>query len=82
MVKLQSGNELVFRVAIAIPVYRLFDYRPPEQFELAWIKPGIRLEVPFGNTKKIAFLVECIQHSDIDIGKLKRVERIFKQRAT
>jgi primosomal protein N' (replication factor Y) len=81
MVKLQSGNELVFRVAIAIPVYRLFDYRPPEQFELAWIKPGIRLEVPFGNTKKIAFLVECIQHSDIDIGKLKRVERILDEKS-
>ncbi len=80
MVKLQSGNELIFRVAIAVPVYRLFDYLAPEQFGLTPVKPGIRLEVPFGKAKKIAFLVECVQHSDIDISKLKRVERILDEK--
>jgi len=80
MVKLQNKNELIFRVAIAVPVYRLFDYLAPEQFEPAHIKPGIRLEVPFGKAKKIAFLVECVEHSDIDIGKLKRVERILDEK--
>ncbi len=81
MVKLQSGGELIFRVAIALPVYRLFDYLAPEQFEPTHIKPGIRLEVPFGKTKKIAFLVECVQHSDIDMAKLKRVERILDEKS-
>jgi len=52
MAKLQSGSESVFRVAIAVPVYRLFDYLAPEQFEPTHIKPGIRLEVPFGKAKK------------------------------
>lgn len=80
MVKLQNGNELIFRVAIAVPVYRLFDYLAPEQFGLIPVKPGIRLEVPFGKAKKIAFLVECVQHSDIDISKLKRVERILDEK--
>jgi primosomal protein N' (replication factor Y) len=79
MAKLQNKNELIFRVAVALPVHRLFDYLAPEQFESANIKPGIRLEVPFGKAKKIAFLVECVQHSDIDIGKLKRVERILDE---
>ncbi|MGZ4953686.1 MAG: primosomal protein N' [Methylobacter sp.] len=81
MAKLQSGNKSVFRVAIAVPVYRLFDYLAPEQFEPTHIKPGIRLEVPFGKAKKIAILVECVQHSDIDIGKLKRVERILDEKS-
>ena len=80
MVKLQCGSELIFRVAIAIPVNRLFDYLAPEQFETSKIKPGIRLEVPFGKTNKIAFLVECVQHSDIDSAKLKRVERILDEK--
>ncbi|MGZ5029656.1 MAG: primosomal protein N' [Methylobacter sp.] len=79
MVKWQNKNELIFRVAIAVPVYRLFDYLAPEQIEPANIKPGIRLEVPFGKAKKIAFLIECVQHSYIDIGKLKRVERILDE---
>ncbi|HEY8159181.1 MAG TPA: primosomal protein N' [Methylobacter sp.] len=80
MVKRQNKGELIFRVAIAVPVYRLFDYLAPEQLEPAHIKPGIRLEVPFGKAKKIAFLIECVQHSDIDIGKLKRVERILDEK--
>jgi len=79
MAKLQNGNGLIFRVAIALPVYRLFDYLAPEQLRQTEIKPGIRLEVPFGKARKIAFLIECVQHSDIDIGKLKRVERILDE---
>ncbi|HEY8036109.1 MAG TPA: primosomal protein N' [Methylobacter sp.] len=79
MAKLQDKNELIFRVAIALPVYRLFDYLVPEQLALPHIKPGIRLEVPFGKSKKIAYLIECVQHSDMDIGKLKRVERILDE---
>jgi primosomal protein N' (replication factor Y) len=79
MANLQNTNELIFRVAIALPVNQLFDYLAPECVESINFKPGIRLEVPFGSAKKIAFLVECVQHSDIDIGKLKRVERILDQ---
>jgi primosomal protein N' (replication factor Y) len=80
MAKLQNRNELIFRVAIAVPVYRLFDYLAPDNIELADIKPGIRLEVPFGNAKKIAFLIECDQHSEMNIDKLKRVERILDEK--
>ena len=80
MAKLQNRIELIFRVAIAVPVYRLFDYLAPDNIELAHIKPGIRLEVPFGKAKKIAFLVDCVQHSEIDIAKLKRVERILDEK--
>lgn len=79
MAKLQNKNELIFRVAIALPVYRLFDYLAPEQLVPTHIKPGIRLEVPFGKAKKIAYLIECVQHSDMDIGKLKRVERMLDE---
>jgi primosomal protein N' (replication factor Y) len=79
MAKLQEKEELIFRVAIALPVYRLFDYLAPEQCALPPIKPGIRLEVPFGKVKKIAYLVECVQHSDMEIAKLKRIERILDE---
>ncbi|MFA6053112.1 MAG: primosomal protein N' [Methylobacter sp.] len=79
MAKLQNRNELIFRVAIAIPVYRLFDYLAPDNVDLAKVKPGIRLEVPFGKGKKVAFLVECVQHSDVGAGKLKQVERILDE---
>ncbi|MDD5631413.1 MAG: primosomal protein N', partial [Methylococcales bacterium] len=77
MAKLHPSNELIFRVAIPVPVYRLFDYLAPDNVELDNVKPGVRLEVPFGLGKKIAFLLEIAGHSELDASKLKRVVRIL-----
>jgi len=77
MAKLPPGESLIFRVAIPVPVYRLFDYLAPDNVELDSIKPGVRLEVPFGKGKKCAFLFEIARHSELDTGKLKRVVRIL-----
>ena len=77
MPKLPTGDALIFRVAIPVPVYRLFDYLVPDVIDLHNVKPGVRLEVPFGKGKKIAFLVEIVQHSELDVGKLKQVIRIL-----
>ena len=81
MATLCLGEELIFRVAIPIPVYRLFDYLAPANIELDRIEPGMRLEVPFGKGKKIAFLIEITQKSDLEVGKLKRVVRILDQKS-
>lgn len=77
MAKLHPGYTLIYRVAIPVPVYRLFDYLPPDDVELDNVKPGVRLEVPFGKGKKIAVLLEIVGHSELDTGKLKRVVRIL-----
>ena len=77
MAKLLPENQLIFRVAIPVPVYRLFDYLAPNDVDMDNIKPGVRLEVPFGKGKKIAFLLEIAQHSDLEISKLKPITRIL-----
>jgi primosomal protein N' (replication factor Y) len=77
MAKLQSEKELIFRVAIAVPLDRLFDYLAPEPIDLHTIKPGARLEVPFGKGIKVGFLVEIAPDSAVDTSKLKRVLRIL-----
>lgn len=61
MTTVYMGEALIFRVAIPVPVYSLFDYLAPDNVELDNIKPGMRLEVPFGKAKKIAFLIEISQ---------------------
>ena len=81
MATLCLGEELIFRVALPIPVYSLFDYLAPANIELDSIEPGMRLEVPFGKGKKIAFLIEITQKSDLEVGKLKRVVRILDQKS-
>ncbi|MEI6068188.1 MAG: primosomal protein N' [Methylococcaceae bacterium] len=77
MPKLHSGDSLIFRVAIPVPVYRLFDYLAPDVIDLHNVKPGVRLEVPFGLGKKIAFLLEIVGHSEVETSKLKQVIRIL-----
>lgn len=75
MAKPHDGNELIFRVAIPAPFYRLFDYLAPAQTRT--VLPGVRLEVPFGKGSKVAFLVAITQYSEFDNSKLKRVTRIL-----
>jgi len=58
MANLPPGDELIFRVAIPVPIYRLFDYLAPDNVELDNIKPGVRLEVPFGKGKKSGFCLK------------------------
>jgi len=64
---------LIFKVALPVPLYRLFDYLPPEGVDGALIKPGVRLEVPFGKGTKTAVLIEVTEHSELDTDKLKHV---------
>jgi|GEM_PF-2144005 len=77
MPKLLSGDNLIFRVAIPVPVYRLFDYLAPENSGSDHVKPGVRLEVPFGKGKKIGYLLEIVGDSAVDACKLKPVIRIL-----
>ena len=79
MDKSENRTERIFRVAIALPLYQFFDYLAPEDDDAQNIQPGTRLEVPFGHHKKIAFLIDCVHRSDVDLAKLKRVERILDQ---
>jgi primosomal protein N' (replication factor Y) (superfamily II helicase) len=72
-----TAPRLILRVAIAVPLYRLFDYLAPADLGANGLAPGIRLEVPFGKGKKIAYLIETSQHSQIGPNKLKQAERIL-----
>lgn len=79
MPNLHPSGELIVKVAIPEPYYQLFDYLAPEATDHNTLKPGIRLEVPFGRgiAKKIGVLVEISQHSDFAADKLKRVLRVL-----
>jgi primosomal protein N' (replication factor Y) len=74
---MQRCEKPIFKVAISIPVYRLFDYLAPEDVVLDAIKPGVRVEVPFGKGKKVGYLFEIATHSEFDLVKLKPIIRVI-----
>ncbi|MFI3189920.1 primosomal protein N' [Crenothrix sp. D3] len=74
---------LIFKVAIASPLYQLFDYLAPVNVARDKVELGTRLIVPFGlgDHRKVGFLVEVADNSEWAFEKLKRVDRIIDSHA-
>ncbi len=63
------------QVVTDLALDRTFDYKiPPELIGLA--VPGSRVEVPFGRTKKIGFIISTSDHSDFPHHKIKALFRV------
>jgi len=69
----KDNTTFYLKVALAIPINRLFDYLPEAGFQLSDYAPGMRLIVPFGRNKKTGVLISCSQQSEFDAHKLKPV---------
>ena len=75
MAKLQPEDTVIFRVAIPIPSYQLFDYLAGDYQAY----PGARLEVPFGSMKKMGYLIETASHSSVPFANLKPIVRVLDE---
>lgn len=79
MAKYGVSPNSILQIAISVPLYRLFDYWPPVQADIAAIKPGMRVSVPFGKGTKIGVVLAVVDASDssVDLRRLKPVEQIL-----
>ena len=65
----------LLRVALDVPLPRLFDYLwDPQEGPVA---VGQRVVVPFGNGRKVGIVLELPAATDIPAGKLRRAERVL-----
>lgn len=71
----QHGDTSVWRVAVATPVLKLFDYLPPADGGRA--AAGCRLRVPFGRGFRLGVLVTTTDRSELDSHRLKRVSEVL-----
>ncbi len=67
----------IARIAIPVPLNRLFDYRLPSELNPVDLKPGIRIRVPFGKTHKIGILLAIEKDSNIPAHRLKDITEIL-----
>ena len=70
---LPSREISVARVALDVPLAKLFDYAAPEDRELA---PGDRVAVPFGARQEIGVVVEANAASSVAATRIKRVSAL------
>ncbi len=61
----------VLRLAVNVPLSRLFDYLPPGGADPAALVPGVRLGVTFGRRRHTALLVEVAADSELPRDRLK-----------
>ncbi len=64
------SRDPVLRVAVNVPLSRLFDYLPPPGDRP--LLPGMRLKVPFGRGTQTGMLMELAATSEVPAGKLRR----------
>jgi len=50
----------ILQVAVPAPMHRTFDYLPPAGVDPRTLKPGLRVEVPFGRHRKVGILLRLV----------------------
>jgi primosomal protein N' (replication factor Y) len=66
---------LVLRVALNVPLPKLFDYRPPATG--ADIQPGMRVQVPFGRKQLVGIVLQMAATSALPGERLRTVTEIL-----
>ncbi len=74
---MNSSKKIILSVAVPIPLNRVFDYLPPDNYTLNDLQAGVRIRVPFGKSTKIAVLLAIKHDSNIETSKLKQAEAII-----
>ena len=72
-----ANNLVILRIALPVPLRRLFDYLPPENIAAEQLQLGVRVRVSFGRQQLIGVLVALADHSDIPLQKLKPAQAVL-----
>jgi primosomal protein N' (replication factor Y) len=75
---MNSIKPIILEVVLATPVRQSFDYLPPEDWDVSSsLNPGCRVLVPFGRTRRLAFIVKVKRTSNLNISKIKHCFQII-----
>lgn len=69
-------KKTILRIAVRSPLWRSFDYLPPENLNVNW-EPGQRIKVPFGRREVVGVLLEVVDQSDVPSEKLKSIHTLL-----
>jgi primosomal protein N' (replication factor Y) len=67
----------ILRIALPVPLRKIFDYLPAGTTELATLEPGMRVQVPFQRRQLVGVLVGLETQTPIDPKKLKMIDAVL-----
>ncbi|HKJ08385.1 MAG TPA: primosomal protein N' [Gammaproteobacteria bacterium] len=71
------AREPILRVAVPAPLQGAFDYLPPADCDRAILRPGVRLLIPFGRSRRVGILLEVATGSEVAPQRLKRALQVL-----
>ncbi len=72
-----SNQELILELAVPVRMWQRFDYLPPAGCQRLELKPGVRVQVPFGKRSLTAVLLTTKLQSTIEESKLKNATSLL-----
>ncbi|MGH8284831.1 MAG: primosomal protein N', partial [Steroidobacteraceae bacterium] len=67
----------ILRIALDMPLRRLFDFLMPSRVDPATLSRGARVRVPFGRRRLVGVLIELASRSELPSAKLKAALEIL-----
>lgn len=61
----------ILRVAVPVPLLQVFDYLPPPGSTPSDWRPGCRIAVPFGGSRRVGILVGVAEQAEVASGRLR-----------
>lgn len=68
---------MILRIAVATPLWQLFDYLPIDGVTKNQLQPGIRIKIPFGRRETVGVLLEIADQSELPSDRLKPIIAIL-----
>lgn len=69
----------ILRIALALPLRKIFDYLPAAATDLSSLQPGMRVLVPFQRRQLVGIFLGVAAESEVDPQKLKSIEAVLDQ---
>lgn len=68
---------MILRIAVAVPLWQLFDYLTIDGICATQLQPGVRIKVPFGRREVVGVLLKVTDYSQVLFDKLKPIVKIL-----
>ena len=77
MANSNKDKQIIFKIAISVPLNCLFDYLAPDNID--HISTGTRVLIPFGHSKKVGYVFSQVDNSTIKKQRLKQIIQILDE---
>lgn len=74
---MRRDSEPILRIAVPAPLQGAFDYLPPLHCAPAALRPGVRIQIPFGRGQRMGILLEIATDTDVEPQRLRRALHVL-----